>query len=80
MSKEDEFELNYVKIDGKNEIKLLGGDDYAAEVSTFFSTVTEFEQEKIAKLLQEQEQMEKEKEEEIMRFVLENKQRENRFI
>ena len=49
MSKEDEFELNYVKIDGKNEIKLLGGDDYAAEVSTFFSTVTEFEQEKIAK-------------------------------
>ena len=49
MSKEDEFELNYVKIDGKNEIKLLGSDDYAAEVSIFFSTVTEFEQEKIAK-------------------------------
>ena len=49
MSKEDEFELNYVKIDGKNEIKLLGGDDYAAEVSTFFSTVTEFEQEKVPK-------------------------------
>ena len=24
MSSEDEFELNYVKIDGKNEIKLLG--------------------------------------------------------
>ena len=49
MSSEDEFELNYVKIDGKNEIKLLGGDDYAAEVSTFFSTVTEFEQEKVPK-------------------------------
>ena len=49
MSSEDEFELNYVKIDGKNEIKLLGADDYAAEMSTFFSTVTEYEQEKIAK-------------------------------
>ena len=49
MSSEDEFELNYVKIDGENEIKLLGADDYAAEMSTFFSTVTEYEQEKIAK-------------------------------
>ena len=49
MSSEDEFDLNYVKLDSKNEIKLLGADDYAAEMSTFFSTVTEFEQEKICK-------------------------------
>ena len=49
MSTEDEFELNYVKLDGNNEIKLLGADDYAAEMSTFFSTVTEFDQEKISK-------------------------------
>ena len=49
MSSEDEFDLNYVKLDSKNEIKLLGADDYAAEMSTFFSTVTEFEQEKISK-------------------------------
>ena len=49
MSSDDEFELNYVKIDGKNEIKLLGADDYASEISNFFSTVTEYEQEKIAK-------------------------------
>ena len=49
MSSEDEFELNYIKIDSKNEIKLLGAEDYAAEMSTFFSTVMEFEQEKITK-------------------------------
>lgn len=49
MSTEDEFELNYIKIDSKNEIKLLGAEDYAAEMSTFFSTVMEFEQEKITK-------------------------------
>ena len=49
MSSEDEYELNYVKIDGKTEIKLLGADDYAAEMNYFFSTVTEYEQEKIAK-------------------------------
>ena len=36
MSSEDEFDLNYVKLDSKNEIKLLGADDYAAEMSTFF--------------------------------------------
>ena len=49
MSSEDEFELNYIKIDGRNEIKLLGADDYAAEMSTFFSTVTVFDQERMAK-------------------------------
>ena len=49
MSSEDEFELNYVKIDGRNEIKLLGADDYAAEMSTFFSTVSVYDQEIMAK-------------------------------
>ena len=49
MSTEDEFELNYVKIDGRNEIKLLGADDYAAEMSLFFSTVSVYDQEIMAK-------------------------------
>ena len=49
MSSGDEFDLNYVKIDNKNEIRLLGADDYASEVTTFFSTMTEYEEEKIAK-------------------------------
>ena len=49
MSSEDEFELNYVKIDGRNEIKLLGADDYAAEMSIFFSTVSVYDQEIMAK-------------------------------
>ena len=49
MSSEDEFELNYVKIDGRNEIKLLGADDYAAEMSLFFSTVSVYDQEIMAK-------------------------------
>ena len=48
-SSEDEFELNYVKIDGRNEIKLLGADDYAAEMSLFFSTVSVYDQEIMAK-------------------------------
>ena len=44
MSCEDEFELNYVKIDSKNEIKLLETDDYAIELGTLFSTVEGFDQ------------------------------------
>ena len=44
MSCEDEFELNYVKIDSKNEIQLLDTDDYAVEIGTLFSTVEGFDQ------------------------------------
>ena len=49
MSSEDEFELNYIKIDSKNEIKLLDTDDFATEINLLFSTVEDYEQYKIAK-------------------------------
>ena len=49
MSSKDEFELNYVKIDCINEIKLLDTNDYATEINLLFSTVEDYEQYKIAK-------------------------------
>ena len=49
LSEEEEFELNYVKIDSKNEIRLVGKEDYEIETYSFMSAVTEFEGEKIGK-------------------------------
>ena len=49
MSCEDEFELNYIKIDSKDEIKLLETDDSVAEISTLFSKVADFGQKKLNK-------------------------------
>ena len=48
---EEEFELNYVKVDSKNEIRLIGKEDYEIETYTFMSTVAEFGQEKMGKNL-----------------------------
>ena len=48
---EEEFELNYVKVDSKNEIRLIGKEDYEIELYTFMSTVAEFGQEKLGKNL-----------------------------
>ena len=49
MSIEDEFELNYVKIDSESEIKLIETEEYATEISILFSKVMDFEQYKISK-------------------------------
>ena len=49
MSCEDEFELNYIKIDSKDEIKILETDDSVAEISTLFSKVADFGQKKLNK-------------------------------
>ena len=46
---DDDFELNYIKIDSKNEIELLETDDYAIEVDRLFSTVMNFENCNISK-------------------------------
>ena len=46
---DDDFELNYIKIDSKNEIELLETDDYAIEVDRLFSTVMNFENFNISK-------------------------------
>ena len=48
-SSEDEFELNYVKMDSENEIKLLKTQDYAEEISMLFNSIMEYEKYKIAK-------------------------------
>ena len=48
---DDDFELNYIKIDSKNEIELLETDDYAIEVDRLFSTVMNFENFNISKKL-----------------------------
>ena len=48
---DEEFELNYVKVDSKNEIRLIGKEDYEIETYTFMSTVAEFGQEKMGKNL-----------------------------
>jgi len=48
-SSEDEFELNYVKIDSESDIKLLKTEDYASEISMLFNSVMEYENYKIAK-------------------------------
>jgi len=49
MSFEDEFELNYIKIDSKDEIKLLETDDSVAEISNLFTKVGEFGEKKMTK-------------------------------
>ena len=47
-SSEDEFELNYLKLDTKNEIRLLGKEDYGIEIA-MMCAVREFEDENIKK-------------------------------
>ena len=49
MSCEDEFELNYIKIDCKDEIKLLETDDSVAEISNLFTKVGDFGDKKMTK-------------------------------
>ena len=49
MSFEDEFELNYIKIDSKDEIKLLETDDSVVEISNLFTKVGEFGEKKMTK-------------------------------
>ena len=48
-SSEEEFELNYVKLDNKNEIRLLGKEDYEIEMVTFMMSIKEFGDENIGK-------------------------------
>ena len=50
-SSEEEFELNYVKLDNKNEIRLLGKEDYEIEMVTFMMSIKEFGDENIGKNL-----------------------------
>ena len=49
---EEEYELNYIKIDSKKEIRLLGNEDYVIEVNNFLSSALMFEQEQIGKKLE----------------------------
>ena len=51
-NQEEEYELNYIKIDSKNEIRLLGNEDYVIEVNNFLSSALVFEQEQIGKKLE----------------------------
>ena len=46
-SLEEEFELNFIKIDSKNDIRLLRTKDYVKEYSTLFKSVSKFENESI---------------------------------
>ena len=48
-SSEEEFELNYVKIDSNNDIRLLVKEDFEMETITFMTIITEFGEEKIGK-------------------------------
>ena len=50
-SSEEEFELNYLKIDTKNDIRLLGKEDFEMETISFMSVVSVFGEEKIGKSL-----------------------------
>ena len=50
-SSEEEFELNYVKVDSKNEIRLLGKEDYEIEMVAFMCAVNEYKDENIGKKL-----------------------------
>ena len=50
-SSEEEFELNYVKLDNKNEIRLLGKEDYEIEMVTLMMSIKEFGDENIGKNL-----------------------------
>ena len=44
---EEELELNYVKIDSKNEIRLIGNEDYVLEAYSFITSVQQFKEENI---------------------------------
>ena len=44
---EEEFELNYIKIDSKNDIRLLETKEYEKEITTFFKAVNKYENENI---------------------------------
>ena len=48
-SSEEEFELNYVKIDSKNEIRLIGVEDYEIEFSSLMFATKEYQDENIGK-------------------------------
>ena len=48
-SSDEEFELNYLKLDTKNEIRLL--EDFDIEISAMMLSVNEFENENIGKIL-----------------------------
>lgn len=48
-SSDEEFELNYLKLDTKNEIRLL--EDFDIEISGMMLSVNEFENENIGKIL-----------------------------
>ncbi len=48
-SSEEEFELNYLKIDTKNDIRLLGKEDFEMETISFMSVISIFAEEKIGK-------------------------------
>ena len=50
-SSEEEFELNYLKIDTKNDIRLLGKEDFEMETISFMSVINVFGEEKIGKSL-----------------------------
>ena len=50
-SSEEEFELNYLKLDTKNEIRLLGKEDYEIEIAAMMCAVREFDDENIGKAL-----------------------------
>lgn len=52
-SSEEEFELNYLKIDSKNEIRLLGKEDYEIEMIAYLCAVNEYKDENIGKKLSE---------------------------
>ena len=51
-SSDEEFELNYVKIDSKNDIRLLEKEDYELEWESYFTAIRDFNEEKIGKNLQ----------------------------
>ena len=51
-NQEEEYELNYIKIDSKKEIRLLGNEDYEIEINNFLSSALVFEQEQIGKKLE----------------------------
>ena len=48
-SSEEEFELNYLKIDSKNNLRLLGKEDFEIETISFMSVISIFAEEKIGK-------------------------------
>ena len=51
MSNEDEYELNFLKIDSNNNVNLIMPDDYELEMLDLFACVSPFEQESIDGIL-----------------------------